>query len=128
MIASASLAQRTCICALQLYMWDYTRPRASPVVAGSFGGGGGGGQPHVALKTRRSLRAVHFHPHGRPLMLTAEVKLCLFMSGGCCWWVCCCLQCRSIVIMAAHTDKRDLLRAIVCSSWTIRKPDTGTLR
>lgn len=93
--------------ALQLYMWDYTRPRASPVVAGSFGGGGGGGQPHVALKTRRSLRAVHFHPHGRPLMLTAEVNLCLFMSGGCCWWFCRCLQCRSIVIMAAHTDKRE---------------------
>lgn len=73
---------------MQLYMWDYTRPRAAPVAAGSFapsgGAGGGGGQPHVALKTRRSLRAVHFHPHGRPLMLTAEVSCSLVMSGGCC--------------------------------------------
>jgi hypothetical protein len=72
---------------LQLYMWDYTRPRAAPVAAGGAApGGGGGGQPHVALKTRRSLRAVHFHPHGRPLMLTAEVRCCsvaLVMLGGC---------------------------------------------
>ena len=27
----------------------------------------------VVLKTRRSLRAVHFQPHGIPLLLTAEV-------------------------------------------------------
>jgi len=31
------------------------------------------GQPVIILKTRRSLRAVHFHPHGAPLLLTAEV-------------------------------------------------------
>lgn len=30
--------------------------------------------PIVVHKTRRSLRAVHFHPHGAPLMLTAEVR------------------------------------------------------
>ena len=30
--------------------------------------------PMVVHKTRRSLRAVHFHPHGAPLMLTAEVR------------------------------------------------------
>ncbi|KAL6757465.1 quinon protein alcohol dehydrogenase-like superfamily [Haematococcus lacustris] len=30
-------------------------------------------QPSVLLKTRRSLRALHFHPLGRPLLLTAEV-------------------------------------------------------
>lgn len=30
--------------------------------------------PVVVLKTRRSLRAVHFHPHGAPLLLTAEVS------------------------------------------------------
>ncbi|KAL0742983.1 hypothetical protein Bca4012_084496 [Brassica carinata] len=29
--------------------------------------------PAIVLKTRRSLRAVHFHPHGIPLLLTAEV-------------------------------------------------------
>lgn len=58
--------------ALQLYMWDYTQPRAVPVTAGS-NGSSSAKQPHITLKTRRSLRAVHFHPHGRPLMLTAEV-------------------------------------------------------
>ncbi|KAA8550685.1 hypothetical protein F0562_002369 [Nyssa sinensis] len=30
--------------------------------------------PAVVLKTRRSLRAVHFHPHGAPFLLTAEVN------------------------------------------------------
>lgn len=44
----------------QLYMWEYKRFGASPA-------------PVVCLKTRRSLRAVHFHPHGAPLLLTAEV-------------------------------------------------------
>ncbi|KAG2306493.1 hypothetical protein Bca52824_026241 [Brassica carinata] len=29
--------------------------------------------PAIVLKTRRSLRAVHFHPHRVPLLLTAEV-------------------------------------------------------
>ncbi|KAG0453154.1 hypothetical protein HPP92_025818 [Vanilla planifolia] len=29
--------------------------------------------PTIVLKTRRSLRAVHFHPHGAPFLLTAEV-------------------------------------------------------
>lgn len=44
---------------LQLYMWEYSKE---------------GVQPMVVLKTRRSLRAVHFQPHGIPLLLTAEVK------------------------------------------------------
>ena len=43
---------------LQLYMWEYGKE---------------GVQPMVVLKTRRSLRAVHFQPHGVPLLLTAEV-------------------------------------------------------
>ena len=30
--------------------------------------------PYIALRTRRSLRAVHFHPHGVPLLLSAEVN------------------------------------------------------
>uniref|UniRef100_A0A7C9AK10 Uncharacterized protein n=1 Tax=Opuntia streptacantha TaxID=393608 RepID=A0A7C9AK10_OPUST len=30
--------------------------------------------PTIVLKTRRSLRAVHFHPHGAPFLLTAEVN------------------------------------------------------
>lgn len=31
--------------------------------------------PSIILKTRRSLRAVHFHPHAAPFLLTAEVIL-----------------------------------------------------
>lgn len=30
--------------------------------------------PAAVLKTRRSMRAVHFHPHGLPIVLTAEVQ------------------------------------------------------
>ena len=30
--------------------------------------------PYISLRTRRSLRAVHFHPHGVPLLLSAEVN------------------------------------------------------
>ncbi|XP_059626117.1 uncharacterized protein LOC132269100 isoform X2 [Cornus florida] len=30
--------------------------------------------PTIVLKTKRSLRAVHFHPHGAPFLLTAEVN------------------------------------------------------
>ncbi|CAH8358124.1 unnamed protein product [Eruca vesicaria subsp. sativa] len=45
----------------KLYMWHYNMSgEESP--------------PVVILKTRRSLRAVHFHPHGAPLLLTAEVS------------------------------------------------------
>ena len=47
----------------KLYMWQYTRQQQ-----------GEDGAPPVALKTRRSLRAVHFHPLGLPLVLTAEVN------------------------------------------------------
>ena len=46
------------VCRVQLYMWEFTKE---------------GAQPQVVLKTRRSLRAVHFQPHGIPLLLTAEV-------------------------------------------------------
>ncbi|XP_026447477.1 uncharacterized protein LOC113348003 [Papaver somniferum] len=35
---------------------------------------GEGCQPVIVLKTRRSLRAVHFHPNAAPLLLTAEVS------------------------------------------------------
>ena len=31
-------------------------------------------KPVVSLRTRKSLRAVHFHPQGIPFMLTAEVQ------------------------------------------------------
>lgn len=44
-------------------MWQYTKQQL-----------GEEGAPPVALKTRRSLRAVHFHPLGLPLVLTAEVN------------------------------------------------------
>ncbi|CAJ2651835.1 uncharacterized protein LOC123913738 isoform X2 [Trifolium pratense] len=45
----------------KLYMWHYQNGRelSSPV---------------IVLKTRRSLRAVHFHPHGAPYLLTAQVN------------------------------------------------------
>ncbi|KAK9806274.1 hypothetical protein WJX72_008088 [[Myrmecia] bisecta] len=43
----------------KLYLWEYSRRPPGPLI--------------IALKTRRSLRAVHFHPHGAPLLMTAEV-------------------------------------------------------
>ncbi|KAK9281444.1 hypothetical protein L1049_004346 [Liquidambar formosana] len=45
----------------KLYMWHYDRR-------------GDNSSPTIVLKTRRSLRAVHFHPHGAPFLLTAEVN------------------------------------------------------
>ncbi|XP_047319249.1 uncharacterized protein LOC124922569 isoform X2 [Impatiens glandulifera] len=45
----------------KLYMWYYNRQ-------------GDASSPTIVLKTRRSLRAVHFHPHGAPFLLTAEVN------------------------------------------------------
>ncbi|KAL6877614.1 hypothetical protein ACP4OV_012829 [Aristida adscensionis] len=45
----------------KLYIWNYNkRDEASA--------------PTIILKTRRSLRAVHFHPHGAPYLLTAELQ------------------------------------------------------
>lgn len=41
-------------------MWHYNR-------------NGETSSPKIVLRTRRSLRAVHFHPHGAPFLLTAEV-------------------------------------------------------
>jgi activator-of-BECN1-regulated-autophagy protein 1 len=46
----------------QLYIWNYNKKDDA-----SF--------PAIILKTRRSLRAVHFHPHGAPYLLTAEVEI-----------------------------------------------------
>ena len=46
-------------CGHKLYIWNYD-------VQGS--------RPEIVLKTRRSMRAVHFHPHGLPVILTAEVQ------------------------------------------------------
>lgn len=46
----------------QLYMWHYNRR-------------GETSSPVIVLKTRRSLRAVHFHPHAAPFLLTAEVTI-----------------------------------------------------
>lgn len=45
----------------KLYMWQYNTE-------------GEAASPAIVLRTRRSLRAVHFHPHGAPLLLTAEVN------------------------------------------------------
>ncbi|XP_052170342.1 uncharacterized protein LOC127786743 isoform X2 [Diospyros lotus] len=45
----------------KLYIWHYDRR-------------GETSSPTIVLKTRRSLRAVHFHPHGSPFLLTAEVN------------------------------------------------------
>ncbi|XP_058197400.1 uncharacterized protein LOC131313226 isoform X1 [Rhododendron vialii] len=45
----------------KLYIWHYDRR-------------GETSSPTVVLKTKRSLRAVHFHPHGAPFLLTAEVN------------------------------------------------------
>ncbi|XP_055811153.1 uncharacterized protein LOC129880919 isoform X2 [Solanum dulcamara] len=45
----------------KLYIWHYNRRGEAP-------------SPAIILKTRRSLRAVHFHPHAAPFLLTAEVN------------------------------------------------------
>ncbi|KAK3132396.1 hypothetical protein QOZ80_6AG0520790 [Eleusine coracana subsp. coracana] len=45
----------------KLFIWDYSKR-------------GEDFNPPMVLKTRRSLRAVHFHPHGAPYLLTAEVN------------------------------------------------------
>ncbi|CAO2198055.1 unnamed protein product [Urochloa humidicola] len=45
----------------KLYIWNYNKRDVSSV-------------PVVILRTRRSLRAVHFHPHDAPYLLTAEVN------------------------------------------------------
>ncbi|KAL6548482.1 hypothetical protein OROGR_008903 [Orobanche gracilis] len=45
----------------KLYIWHYSRR-------------GEASSPIIILRTRRSLRAVHFHPHGAPFLLTAEVN------------------------------------------------------
>ncbi|WCJ38241.1 Transducin family protein / WD-40 repeat family protein [Euphorbia peplus] len=45
----------------KLYIWHYNKR-------------GEAASPTIVLKTRRSLRAVHFHPHAAPFLLTAEVN------------------------------------------------------
>ncbi|KAL3506291.1 hypothetical protein ACH5RR_031673 [Cinchona calisaya] len=45
----------------KLYIWHYNRRAESS-------------SPTIILKTRRSLRAVHFHPYAAPFLLTAEVN------------------------------------------------------
>ncbi|CAA7405017.1 unnamed protein product [Spirodela intermedia] len=45
----------------KLFIWNYKRT-------------GEASSPAIVLKTRRSLRAVHFHPHAAPFLLTAEVN------------------------------------------------------
>ncbi|GBG82711.1 hypothetical protein CBR_g36239 [Chara braunii] len=45
----------------KLYMWQYKKKREEH------------SQPVIVLRTRKTLRAVHFHPYGAPLLLTAEV-------------------------------------------------------
>mmetsp|Transcript_7806 Transcript_7806/g.18684 ORF Transcript_7806/g.18684 Transcript_7806/m.18684 type:complete len:729 (+) Transcript_7806:188-2374(+) len=46
----------------KLYIWEHNKGAVES------------GVPSICLRTRRSLRAVHFHPHGAPLILTAEVN------------------------------------------------------
>lgn len=55
--------------------------RSRGTVAGAMGAEGAEGAdpdalavPYISLRTRRSLRAVHFHPHGAPMLLSAEVN------------------------------------------------------
>ncbi|XWS08703.1 hypothetical protein CRYUN_Cryun40dG0023700 [Craigia yunnanensis] len=45
----------------KLYIWHYNRREETS-------------SPAIILKTRRSLRAVHFHPYAAPFLLTAEVN------------------------------------------------------
>ncbi|KAF6152751.1 hypothetical protein GIB67_021411 [Kingdonia uniflora] len=45
----------------ELYIWHYNKR-------------GEASSPTIILKTRRSLRVVHFHPHAAPFLLTAEVN------------------------------------------------------
>ncbi|KAK1426748.1 hypothetical protein QVD17_15427 [Tagetes erecta] len=45
----------------KLYLWQYNNK-------------GDTTSPSIVLRTRRSLRAVHFHPHSAPFLLTAEVN------------------------------------------------------
>ncbi|KAK7336937.1 hypothetical protein VNO77_17491 [Canavalia gladiata] len=45
----------------KLYIWHYNKK-------------GEASSPIFVLKTKRSLRAVHFHPHAAPYLLTAEVN------------------------------------------------------
>ncbi|KAK7245283.1 hypothetical protein RIF29_40122 [Crotalaria pallida] len=45
----------------KLYIWHYNKK-------------GEASSPTFVLKTRRTLRAVHFHPHAAPYLLTAEVN------------------------------------------------------
>nr|GEW31457.1 hypothetical protein [Tanacetum cinerariifolium] len=45
----------------KLYLWHYNNR-------------GENSAPAIVLRTRRSLRAVHFHPHSAPFLLTAEVN------------------------------------------------------
>ena len=57
--------------------------RSRGTVAGAVAGADPGAEgadpdalavPYISLRTRRSLRAVHFHPHGAPMLLSAEVN------------------------------------------------------
>lgn len=54
----ANVIALTCEVLYQLYIWNYSKKTP----------------PTIVLKTRRSLRAVHFHPHAAPFLLTAEVN------------------------------------------------------
>ncbi|KAL8213945.1 hypothetical protein R6Q57_003394 [Mikania cordata] len=45
----------------KLYLWHYNNKGETI-------------SPAIVLRTRRSLRAVHFHPHSAPFLLTAEVN------------------------------------------------------
>lgn len=57
-----------------MYIWKYNQNGLTKPV------------PVVVLKTRRSIRAVHYHPHGAPIVVTAEVGLAL--KDNCRWSNC----------------------------------------
>lgn len=75
-IASLAFCPRSdvlCVAAgHKLYAWKYTKYRTRSDASGAEVDVRDA--VSVLLKTTRSLRAVHFHPCGAPLMLTAEVR------------------------------------------------------
>jgi hypothetical protein len=58
----------------QLYIWDYSRGLPSSTEEMDSNNGSETVGKVSILKTKRSLRAVHFHPFGVPLLLSAEVN------------------------------------------------------
>lgn len=58
----------------KLYQWKYKKHKFHGQVNASGGETSAHDAIKVLLRTTRSLRAVHFHPTGAPMLLTAEVR------------------------------------------------------